>query len=168
MIDVQSLIVACLIGIGGTALLDLWALLLKRGFGIPATNWRMVGRWIGHLPGGTFVQPQLAKARPIAGEALIGWGFHYGIGTGYGLLLLLWQGESWLRHPTLLPPLLLAWALLVLPFFVMMPGMGSGIAGSKTPKPNLTRLKSIISHTVFGLGMFGSAILLKGAVPPGP
>lgn len=167
MTDLRTLIVAGLVGIGGTAVLDLWAELLKRGFRIPATNWRMVGRWIGHMRTGSFVQPQLAKAPPITGEALIGWGFHFGIGAGYGLLLLLLQGESWLRSPTLLPPLLLAWALLVLPFFVMMPGMGSGIAGSKTPKPNFTRLKSIVSHTVFGLGMFGTATLLKGAFPSG-
>jgi len=41
-----------LIGIGATALLDLWALLLNRIFGIPAANWALVRRWFCHLAGG--------------------------------------------------------------------------------------------------------------------
>lgn len=62
-------------------------------------------------------------------------------------------------QPTLLPPLILSWLLLVAPYFLMMPGMGSGIAGVKTPKPNVTRLKSLIGHSIFGFGMYGSALL---------
>ena len=40
------------IGIGATALLDLWALVLNRAFGIPLANWAMVGRWFAYLPRG--------------------------------------------------------------------------------------------------------------------
>ena len=48
---------------------------------------------------------------------------------------------------------------LVAPFFMMQPGMGLGIAASKAPRPNVARLKSIASHTVYGVGLYGSAIL---------
>src|SRR5690606_24051114 len=47
---------AAAVGIGGTLALDLWAFLLQRVFHTPATNWAMVGRWIGHMPKGQFVQ----------------------------------------------------------------------------------------------------------------
>lgn len=64
------------------------------------------------------------------------------------------------------------WALLLdramqipAPYFVMMPGMGSGIAGSKTPQPNVTRLKSFASHSVFGLGMYVTAVGLARTLP---
>ena len=41
----------------------------------------------------------------------------------------------------------------------MQPGMGAGIAASKTPKPNAARLRSAMTHTVFGLGLYASALL---------
>jgi hypothetical protein len=37
--------------------------------------------------------------------------------------------------------------------------MGSGIAASKTPRPNITRFRSFVSHTVFALGMYATASL---------
>jgi hypothetical protein len=41
----------------------------------------------------------------------------------------------------------------------MQPGMGAGIAASKTPNPNVARLRSIVTHTVYGIGLYGSALL---------
>jgi hypothetical protein len=160
MTDMDYILKAAMIGLGGTIVLDLWALFLARAFGVPATNWPMVGRWIGNMPRGQFVHDSMAKADPVQGEAAIGWIAHYLIGAGYGLLLLAFWGRGWIAQPTPLPPLILSWLLLVAPYFLMMPGMGLGIAGARTPKPNVTRLKSLVSHSVFGIGMYGSALLL--------
>ncbi len=63
---------AAAVGIGGTLALDLWAFLLQRVFHTPATNWAMVGRWIGHMPKGQFVQKNISAATPVLGESLIG------------------------------------------------------------------------------------------------
>jgi Protein of unknown function (DUF2938) len=82
------------------------------------------------------------------------------IGIAYGRLLVAIWGAEWLRQPGIAEPLILALALLVLPYFVMMPGMGLGIAGSRTPKPNVTRLKSVIGHSMFGIGMYLTARLM--------
>lgn len=162
--DITEIIVrAALVGIGGTIVLDLYAFILQRVFGVPATNWRMVGRWLGHMPRGEFVQPNFGQAAPVLGEHALGWVFHYLIGVGYGLLLVAIWGAEWLQHPDILAPLLLALALLVLPYFVMMPGMGMGVAASRTPKPNVARLKSVVGHSVFGCGMYATARLLEAA-----
>jgi hypothetical protein len=64
----------------------------------------------------------------------------------------------------LLPALILSWVALVAPFFLLQPGMGLGIAGAKTPNPNATRVRSALSHTVFGLGMYASALLFAQAI----
>lgn len=148
------------IGIGGTVALDAWAQLLQRAFGIPATNWALVGRWLGHMPSGKFVHASIAQAAPVSGERALGWGFHYGIGISYGLLLVALWGADWLRQPDALAPVMLSLALLVAPYFVRMPGLGLGLAASKTPQPNITRLKSVAGHTVFGLGMYATALML--------
>ncbi|NWK99174.1 DUF2938 domain-containing protein [Sphingobium lactosutens] len=157
----DDLIKAALIGVGGTIVLDIWALFLTRTFQIPGMNWSMVGRWIGTMPQGQFAHASMAAVKPVAGETTIGWAAHYLIGMAYGLILLAIWGSPWIARPTILPPLLVSWTLLVAPYFIMMPGMGSGVAGSKTPKPNVARLKSLVGHSVFGIGMFWTALLLS-------
>ena len=43
----------------------------------------------------------------------------------------------------------------------MQPSFGLGIAASKTPHPNKARLKSLMTHTVFGVGLYVWAYLLS-------
>ncbi len=69
-----------------------------------------------------------------------------------------------MREPTIVPPMILVLMLLVLPYFVMMPGMGMGIAASRTPKPNVARLMSVVGHSVFGIGMYLTGRLLATTV----
>jgi hypothetical protein len=150
---------AILIGVGATALLDLWSLFATRAFGMAASNWRLVGRWFAYLPRGHFVHSNISAAEPIRGELLVGWTCHYVIGIAYAALLLAIWGLDWARHPTLLPPLIVAAISLAAPFFILQPGMGAGIAASRTPKPNVARLRSIVAHAVFGVGLYFSALL---------
>ncbi|WDD94291.1 DUF2938 domain-containing protein [Burkholderia sp. FERM BP-3421] len=156
----EILLHATLIGIGATAVLDLWGALLKRALGIAPLNLRMVGRWIGHVAQGRFFLGNVAAAASIRGEALIGWAIHYLSGIVFALALVAVSGMDWLRAPTLVPALSVGIGTIVLPFFVMQPGMGAGIAASNTPKPNQARLRSLLSHTVFGVGLYGAAGLL--------
>jgi hypothetical protein len=46
----------------------------------------------------------------------------------------------------------------VFPFFIMQPSLGLGIAASRTPKPMQARLKSLVTHTVFGVGLYVCAL----------
>lgn len=147
-----------LIGIGATLILDLWSLLLNLLFGLPFLNYTMVGRWIGHFPRGRFVHESMAKAPAIAGERLIGWAAHYGIGTLFAGILVAFAGVSWLSAPTMLPALIVGVVTVAAPLFVMQPGMGLGIASSKAPNPDGARLRSLVAHTVFGLGLYLSAL----------
>src|SRR5262245_33655903 len=107
----------------------------------------------------------MSEAAPVKGELAIGWVAPYAIGIGYGLLLVGLWGKVWLERPTLLPSMILAWVLLVAPYLMMMTGMGMGIAGARTPKPNVTRMKSVMGHSVFGLGMYATARLLAPYLP---
>jgi hypothetical protein len=42
----------------------------------------------------------------------------------------------------------------------MQPAFGLGVAASKTPNPNKARLKSLVTHSVFGVGLYIWAVLL--------
>lgn len=155
----EFVLAALFIGTGATVVLDLWSVTLKRGFGIPSADWAMVGRWLAHIPRGRFMHAAIAAAPAVRGERLLGWVFHYAVGIAFAALLLAMQGAEWLRHPTLMPALLVGLLTVVFPFFIMQPGMGAGIAASKTPKPRQSRLRSLAAHAVFGIGLYLSTWL---------
>jgi hypothetical protein len=160
---IEFAVSAVLIGVGATIVLDLWSLLLRR-FGVATTNWGMVGRWIGHFPTGRFAHDDIAAAAPAPGEQLIGWTAHYVIGVTYAAALLAIAGLDWARQPTLAPALIFGFVTILAPFFIMQPGMGAGVAASKTPRPNVARLKTVLAHTVFGFGLYGAAWVLTRLV----
>jgi hypothetical protein len=148
---------AIFLGIGATAITDVWSLMRKVLLGVPSPNFAFVGRWFAHLPRGRFRHESMAAASPVRGETAIGWAAHYFIGIAFAALLLALVGLDWLRAPTLGPALLLGIVTVAAPFLILQPGMGAGIAGSRTPNPAVTRLHSILTHTVFGLGLYIAA-----------
>ncbi|MFM4703435.1 DUF2938 domain-containing protein [Aeromonas bivalvium] len=143
-----------LIGIGATALMDLWGVARKPLFGMPLPSYAMMGRWLGHMGQGRFRHEAMGAASPIPGEGLIGWSAHYLIGIAFAALLIAIQGQGWLLAPTPGPALVLGLVTVAAPFLVMQPCMGAGIAASRTPNPASTRVHSLLNHAVFGLGLY--------------
>jgi len=153
-----SFLSAVVVGLGATLFMDLWALFLKRAFGIPAANYCLVGRWLSHMPAGTFMHASIATASPKPSECTVGWIAHYIIGTLYALVLVAIVSGSWLARPTLSPALLFGIGSVVVPFLIMQPSFGLGIAASRTPNPTQARLRSLMAHTAFGVGLYVCAI----------
>ena len=151
---------AALIGIGATLLIDLWAFFLKRAFGIRSLDFCLLGRWVLHLPSGTIVHHSITTTPNKLHECKVGWTTHYLIGTGLALIFAVLVSESWLARPTVLPALAFEVATVVMPFFALQPSLGLGIASSKTPHPNKARLKSLMTHAAFGLGLYIWGLLL--------
>lgn len=158
MKDMLSIV---LIGVGATLLTDGWGVVRKVLLGIPSADYGMVGRWIGHMAHGKFRHDRIAAASPIRGERLLGWSIHYLIGIAFAGGLVWIVGFEWLQHPTLAPALAFGIATVAAPFLIMQPGMGAGIAASRTPKPNSARLQSLITHAVFGFGLWAAACVLR-------
>lgn len=148
-----------LVGAGATAVMDTWTQTLKRQ-GVATLDYALLGRWAGHLRRGMFAHASIAQAAAISHERLLGWVFHYAVGIAFAALLMAVEGWSWLRHPTLLPALAVGAATVVAPLLVMQPAMGAGFMASKTPTPLKNCLRSLATHTVFGLGLYLSATLL--------
>ena len=161
MPEPRYLLAAALIGLGATLLIDLWSLFLRRGFGIPSLDYCLLGRWILHMPAGTFVHRSIAAAQQKPHECAMGWVAHYSIGALFALLFVLLASTGWLERPTLLPALAFGVATTLVPYFVMQPSLGLGIAASKTPNPGAARLKSLMTHTVFGVGLYLWALALS-------
>ncbi len=152
-------------GLGATLVMDLWNLFLKRSFGIPSLNMCFLGRWLRHMEMGTFVHANIAAAAPRRLECVVGRVAHYGIGAALALLFVFFAGVEWLVRPALLPALLFGIATVFFPYFVMQPAFGLGVAASKTPHPTQARLKSLLSHTVFGVGLYLCWVAFRYVVP---
>ncbi|MBA4612663.1 DUF2938 domain-containing protein [Stappia taiwanensis] len=164
-----GMIGALAIGVGATAFMDLWALLQKRLFGIPALDYRLVGRWIGHFRQGRFSHDAIGKAAPVRREAFLGWTAHYAIGVLFAAVLLFVWEPGWASQPSLAPALIIGLASVLAPFLLMQPGLGAGIAASRTPKPWTARSRSLIAHLSFGIGLYlaGQLLAASGVLPEG-
>lgn len=159
MTSLHDLVRIALIGIGATAVLDLWLVFLKR-FGVPTQSFAYIGRWAGHLLRGRFAHAAIARAEPVAGELAWGWLVHYAVGVAFAVLLMLVQGVAWIEAPSLLPAVLVGAGTVVMPLLVMQPAMGAGFASSKTATPIRNCLRSLTNHTVFGFGLYLAALVL--------
>jgi DUF2938 family protein len=149
---------AITIGIGATLVMDLWNLLLKRAFGLPSLDYCLLGRWVRHMPEGTLRHANIRTAPRKSHECAVGWMTHYSIGIGLAVGFVVLTSGAWLARPTLLPALVYGIGTVVFPFFVMQPSLGLGVASSRTPNPTQARLKSLATHGVFGVGLYGWAV----------
>ncbi len=152
-----------LIGVGATAFMDLWLIFLKKRK-VPSLSFAFIGRWIGHIFRGTWFHQGIAKSAPVKGELLMGWLAHYAIGILFAVLLIAASGIEWLKSPTLMPALLVGAATVLAPLLVIQPAMGAGIASSKTATPVRNCIKSVVNHSVFGLGLYLAALLVARSV----
>ena len=158
VIDASYALGAVAVGIGATLLMDLWNLFLKSAFNIPSLNYCLLGRWLRHIPEGTFRHASIAAAPAKSSECAVGWAAHYTIGVVFALVFVALTSGHSLLNPSFLPALFYGIATVVFPFFILQPALGLGIAASKTPKPTQARLKSLVTHTVFGIGLYVCAL----------
>ena len=157
-VEASSILGAVAIGIGATLVMDLWNLFLKGAFSIPSLNYCLLGRWLRHMPAGTFRHASITAAPQKPLECTVGWIAHYTIGVVFALVFVVLASNDWLTRPTLLPPLLYGIGTVVFPFFILQPSFGLGVAASRAPNPTQARLKSLVTHTVFGLGLYVCAL----------
>jgi hypothetical protein len=140
-------------GIAATAILDIWSLTLNRAFGLPITDWGHVGRWVAGLPSGDFRHTSIAAAPDVARERFIGWSTHYLIGVVYaaGYLIAL---AAMSRTPSFASAMIFGLATVFAPWLILQPGLGVGYFASKAPRPHVTRTLNLVSHLIFGAGLY--------------
>lgn len=157
----NNYLIISILGIGATAVMDVWGLVRKALLGIAPPNYALVGRWIAHMTRGRFHHESITASATVCGELIIGWTAHYLIGIAFAALLIGIWGSAWIQQPTLGPVLIVGIATVAAPFLLMQPGMGAGIAAAKTPRPGAARIQSLITHAVFGIGLYVTGQLIQ-------
>lgn len=153
------------IGVGATLVMDFWAFLLKRAFATPSLDYCLVGRWLAHMPEGRFAHQGIGQSEPKVLECHVGWIAHYVIGVAFTAILVAIESPVWLQEPTIIQPMIFGLATVAVPFFIMQPLFGLGIAASKTPNPKQARIRSLMAHASFGVGLYIAALILSVVLP---
>jgi hypothetical protein len=156
-----SLISAILMGLGATLTFDLWGLFLKQALKIAPANICLVGRWLRYMPAGTFRHSNIGSTPPKSAECTVGWIAHYLIGITFVSVFVAVVGPDWLQHPTLIPAILFGVVTVLAPFCIMQPALGFGFAASKMSNPTQARLRSLMNHTAFGVGLYLFGLLVN-------
>jgi hypothetical protein len=149
-----------MLGTGATAVVDLWAIVRRALFGTPLPDYSLVGRWIGHMAHLRFRHASIADAAPVRGERPIGWIFHYGTGIAFAAMLVAGTSGAWLQRPTASAAMLVGIGTVAAPFLLLQPATGAGFAASRTARPGRARLQSLVTHAMFGAGLFFTGALL--------
>jgi hypothetical protein len=152
---------AIILGLGATLTSDLWALILKRALKMASPDYCLVGRWLRSMPEETFKHSNIASSPRKSAECTVGWFAHYMIGILFALTFVTFAGRDWLQHPTPIPAILFGVVTVLAPFFIMQPSFGLGIAASKTSNPAQARLRSLMNHTAFGIGLYLCGLLVS-------
>jgi hypothetical protein len=147
----ESTLYVLLTGMGATLITDLWLLVRRRLFRLNLPDYRLIVRWLGRMRHGEFRHQAIVKAPAIRGEHAIGWIAHYAIGVAFAVLPLACWGRAWVERPTASAGLLIGLTTVAAPLLIMQPAMGV----RRTP------LQSVVTHAVFGLGLFVSAALYR-------
>ena len=154
----QAVVIGALMGVGGTAAMDIWAWLLSRLAGQAFPNWAMPGRWLAHVFRGRMWHADIGASEAVPGELRLGWVLHYAVGVLYGVVFVVIAGTGWLAAPSFLPLWIFSIATIAAGWFLLQPGMGLGWAAARTANPWKVRLMGLIAHTVFALGMWAVAV----------
>ncbi|MEX0739971.1 MAG: DUF2938 domain-containing protein [Pseudohongiella sp.] len=160
----NNLVFVLIIGIGATAVMDLWSIVRKSLLSIAPPDYGMVGRWLAHMVHGQFLHDAIAASSAVRGERILGWTAHYLTGIAFAAILIGIWGDSWVYNPTIGPALTVGISTVAAPFLLMQPGMGAGIAASRTKNPAAARVQSLITHTVFGAGLYVSGWAVQSSL----
>ena len=159
--SVNDIYMITFVGVAATLFIDLYAFLLAKVFKIPSLNLCLVGRWCLGLLDGKFMHLNIVASPVKHFECMFGWCLHYFIGVLFSFLFILLVGVAWLEQPTLIAACVFGLASVCIPFFVMQPALGMGIMATKTANPLQARLKSGVTHLLFGVGLYLSAQFMQ-------
>jgi len=104
---------------------------------------------------GRLVHANINKSESIKHERAVGWFFHYFTGAAlaltYPAVVLAFGGAMPGNH--LLTGFVWGLATVLLPWFVLFPGFGWGLFGTRSPQNVRSVLAPLVEHSIYGLGV---------------
>ena len=140
-------------GVAGTVAMDVLNHLVARTGMISKIDVPMIGRMAAGWAHGRFRYEHPSEMEPIENEMLYGYVTHYSIGVCLAVPYVL--GWDLLVGGPVSP----AWAVVygvattVASVFLVLPSMGFGVLGGRSPEGMKPALSSLANHLFYGIGM---------------
>ncbi|WP_431479976.1 DUF2938 family protein [Pseudomonas simiae] len=158
---IEFMLRSVVIGVGATAIYDVWGRFVAFILALPNPNWAMPGRWFSYMAKGQFIHVDISAAAEMPAENAVGWTMHYLVGIIYAAILIAIWGMDWARRPTLLPALIVGFVTILAGWFLMSPAMGGGIASANMPNSTYVRMIQLVGHGIFGIGLYLIALAMS-------
>ena len=144
------------VGLFSTFAMDLWGVVLSLLLGDELPNYHVIGRYLLSVLDGDSEFPNwhIARDQSRPWENLLGWCFHACVGLTDTLLFMWIVRRFFHGRVALWFCLIFTWILMIMPLAIAQPALGLGYAGSLSPDPTLTRLKTLSFHTIFGVCLY--------------
>jgi len=140
-------------GVLGTLAMDLLNLLFARTGMLSKIDVAMIGRMAAGWARGRFRYGHPSEMKPVADEMLYGYVTHYAIGVSLALPYVL--GWDLLVGGPASPIWAAAYgvATTVASWFFVLPSMGFGVFGRRSPEGLRAPLSSLANHLFYGMGL---------------
>ncbi|MFY0647378.1 DUF2938 family protein [Sulfitobacter geojensis] len=148
------------IGLGATVVTDV-AGVMRQGWSATHGFYCLVGRWVGSARHGVLAQGDVRNLEPVRTEAALGWSAHIALGVVFGIGFVAIFGPDAVTTPNLARSLIFGLVTVFIPWLIFQPLFGWGVAMAKAPEPWKMRVKGIITHTIFGFGLWVSAMVVR-------
>lgn len=148
-------------GIIGTLAMDSLNHLFARTGLLSRIDVRMIGRMSAGWTNGRFRYHHPDELKPVKNETLIGYVTHYSIGVALAIAYML--GWDFLVGGPASPVWALTYgvATTAASYYFVLPSMGFGVFGRRSPEGIRSPLSSLANHLFFGLGMAVAVALVN-------
>ena len=143
-----------LVGVFATILFDLYQISLSYAYNINKSRWDYMGRYFTGVLKGRYICKDLMNDPKIKYELIIGYFFHYLIGSLFGLIYILinmifYNDPSWILALIVgLITVLGGWCI-IMPF-----ALNIGFFATKKDEQKQILVQNLIAHFIFGVGLF--------------
>jgi hypothetical protein len=151
---------AVVIGVVGTAVMDLGNLLSARSGRISRIDLRLLGRMARGWARGRFRYAHPSEMEKTEKEAVYGFLTHYSIGVGLAIPFLLGWKVLVGGPPSPAVAVLYGLATTVASWFLVYPSMGFGVLGLRASEGWKPALSSLLNHLFYGLGLAAGLLVL--------
>ncbi len=152
-----------LIGLGATLFTDVIGLFRQGWSGVHGFCC-LVGRWALSVHDHGLFQDNIRNRKPIKFESPLGWALHIALGAVFGIGFWALFSEVARPHDRIWQGLVFGLATTVVPWGIFQPMFGWGVALSKMPNPGPLRIRGLITHAIFGLGLGLCAIAYHAVI----
>lgn len=141
-------------GIIGTIIFDLFQQALKYSYNINRIRWDLAGRYFYGLLDKRYFREDIQNEEKIKNEIIIGYFFHYLIGSIFGVFYVL-INLFFYSEPSILISIIIGFITVFGGWCIMMPlAYNIGFFASKKLEQKQIIVQNLIAHFIFGIGLF--------------